>query len=265
MFHNERAQCRRTNQKAWSNLEGTFDALNEEPIPNRSMKTSHIVLTGVLVLGTLQPGISAAQSRPLITPHAGPYFHADLGGSIPAGGALTDASGYAAAGKVSYDAGLSLGVAAGYQFNPYLAVEVQSGWNVNQIDSIPGFSVSDTYFSSVPILVNGIFQWPIPRTRLVPFIGAGVGGAATIFDTDHMVNNTVALVGADSDFVFAWQAFAGLRFNISEQFSAGVAYKYYSTDDSEYRYVPVYYGPDLRLGFEGLQLHQIVLTCTLKF
>ena len=230
------------------------------------MKNSHIILTGLLVLGALRPGISLAQQWQFITREAGPYITAEAGGNIPEGGGLTDFGGFAAGAQVNYDPGATLNLAAGYQFNPYLAAEVQTGWNVNSIDSIPGFVVSDTYFSSVPILVNAVFQWPIPRTILVPFIGGGVEGAATFFDTDYMDNGAVTLVGGDSDFVFAWQAFAGLRFNLNDHLSAGVAYKYFNTEDSSYHYPPLYYyGPDLRLGFEGMRLHQIVLTCTLKF
>lgn len=230
------------------------------------MKYSHIILTGLLGLGALRPGISLAQYGQFITRESGPYITADAGGNIPEGGGLSDFGGFAAGAQVSYDAGATLNLAAGYQFNRYLAAEVQTGWNLNAIDAIPGFVVSDTYVSSVPILVNAVFQWPIPRTILVPFIGGGVGGAATLFDTDYMANTAVSLFGSDSDFVFAWQAFAGLRFQISDQLSAGVAYKYFSTEDTSYHYPPLYYyGPDLRLGFEGMQLHQIVLTCTLKF
>lgn len=230
------------------------------------MKCSQLLWMGLLLVGTLQPATSTAQPWQYARRDAGPYFHVDLGGNIPEKGDFKGANGFAGAGKVSYDPGVSVALAGGYEFNPYIAAEVQTGWSMNAIDSIQGWFVDDAWFSTVPILANIRFQFPIPNTIVVPFIGGGVGGAATIFDTDFMSTGALDVVGSDSDFVFAWQGFAGLRFDINEQMSAGVVYKYFSTEDSTFSYPPAfYYGPDLNLDFEGIRLHEIMLMFMFRF
>jgi len=42
--------------------------------------------------------------------------------------------------------------------------------------------------------------------------------------------NTVSIHGSDADAVFAWQAFAGLRFALNERMGLGVEYRYFEAD-----------------------------------
>jgi len=62
--------------------------------------------------------------------------------------------------------------------------------------------------------------------------------------------------------VFAWQAFAGVRFNLNRNMSIGVGYKYFTTMDTSYSYPPAFpgSGPNFRLNFDGVRSH-----CALAF
>jgi opacity protein-like surface antigen len=74
------------------------------------------------------------------------------------------------------------------------------------------------------------------------------------------------LVGSDSDFVFAWHVFAGLRIQLNEQMFVGLDYKYFAADSSSYRYPSLdYRGPDLSLSFQGMRSHLASVSFTFRF
>jgi opacity protein-like surface antigen len=209
------------------------------------------------------------------------------GATIPEDGRITQFTGLSSGQRVQYDAGGGLDLAGGYAFNKYFATELQLGGTWNSIDSIEGASVHDTYFATMPILANAVLRFPIPRTVVVPYIGAGVGGAATLFDTDGFSRSTggggggggggygeggggggggggtVTLYGSESDFVFAWQGFAGVRFEINERMSFALTYRYLSVDPSAYHY-PAVGGPDVTVGFSGHQSHFVGVCFSMK-
>ena len=43
---------------------------------------------------------------------------------------------------------------------------------------------------NVPFLVNATLSFPIPRTNIIPYVGAGVGGADVVFDTDNFSHSS---------------------------------------------------------------------------
>jgi len=220
-----------------------------------------LAITNTLILFT---ALSASgQHGSFITRDAGPYFRVDMGSAIPQDNHLTDFAGLTSGNEIRYDAGFALNAAVGYAFNKYVAAELETGWTWNAIDSIQGFYVDDASFSTIPILANVVLQYPIPRTVVVPYLGGGVGGAATIFDTDGVFYTTgpyyypPGFIGTDSDFVFAYQGFAGVRFQLNDQMQFGVGYKYFATDRSTF-------GDDF-LGISSQAIHMATLTFTFKF
>jgi opacity protein-like surface antigen len=222
-------------------------------------------------IGTLLPSTTHAQYQSFITRDAGPYWWVDAGATIPQDGHVTEIGPWGSGQKLTYDVGFGADVGFGYGFNKYLATELQLGGTWNDIDSIEGASLHDTFFGTMPILANLVLQYPIPRTRVVPFIGAGVGGAATFFDTDsyhqHLADGTsVTLHGSDSDFVFAWQGFAGLRLNLDNNMAVGLTYRFLYADASTFSFDSYYHGgPSLDLGFSAFETHLVALTFTMKF
>jgi opacity protein-like surface antigen len=200
------------------------------------------------------------------TAGAGPYFRAGLGGAIFEDGVLTEFGG-PAGNSVDYSAGFASQAAVGYAFNQYFAAEIDLGFASAEIDSVPGFFLNDTFLYNAPFLANVVLSCPIRRTIVVPYIGGGAGGSVTGFDTDGFGNGAVAVFGSDSDVVFAWQAFAGVLFELNEQMSVGVSYRYLRTEDSSFSYPPAFpgAGPDLVLGFEGVRTHSFFVTFRAKF
>ncbi len=125
-------------------------------------------------------------------------------------------------GNADLDVGSRLGIGVGYNFNKYLGVEFDTGWLWNE------FSSTDSSLSHLPFMLNGVFRYT-NETGFEPYVGGGIGGSVNIVYLDDFgINDT------DSEFDFAWQALAGLRYRFRNHMSVGVGYKYFGTTDSGY-------------------------------
>jgi len=235
---------------------------NRTPLGRYLISSSLVALA--LCLGTPPAG---AQGLRFSTEGAGPYFRTDLGPAFVQDGKLTKFGG-STKNNVEFDTGFTFDAAIGYAFNKYLAADFEFGYIGTDINHVSGFFVNDdTFLYNAPFLANVTLSYPIPRTIVTPYIGAGVGGSLTVFDTDGFGNNTDAVFGDDTDFVFAWQAFAGLRFDLNKQMSLGVGYKYFWTEDTSFSYPPLFpgTGSNFRVGFDGIRSHSVLFTFQMKF
>jgi OmpA-OmpF porin, OOP family len=77
--------------------------------------------------------------------------------------------------------------------------------------------------SALSFMVNGIFTL-MPRWRVSPYLGAGIGGADISVNSFAVDNTTVA---NDSDFVPAAQGIAGIGGRISPHVSLSLDYRYF--------------------------------------
>lgn len=202
-----------------------------------------------ILLGVLCATCVFAQPQPGYEPRG--YIRGDLGIALTKD---ADASFFPGVGSVrmDLDPGIRFNVGGGARFGDYFALEAETGWILNEIDSITGFDDVDGWVSQVPILVNAVFQFR-NQTGLTPFIGGGAGGAAVGINLDDAVSSTVRVDGSAADFVFAWQAFGGLKYEINEHLSVGVVYKYFWTDDAEWDVEDT----SRDIHFEGTRTHSI--------
>jgi opacity protein-like surface antigen len=212
------------------------------------------------------PMAASAQQHYTFPEGAGPYTRLEMGGSVFQDGKLTQFGGPANS-TVTYDVGFAASAAFGYAFNQYLAADFETGTIGTQIHSVSGYYLNSTYLNNVPFVANLTLSVPIPRTLLVPYIGAGVGGSWSWFSTDGFGTSTVAVFGDESEVVFAWQAFAGLRLKLNDNMSLGIGYKYFVTQDTTFTYPPGYpgSGPDLSLTFTGIRSHTALVAFQARF
>jgi len=161
----------------------------------------------------------------------GLYFKADAGGNVTEDIKLNEFFGPVTPGsKVKLDPGVRFGLTAGYDVCDWFGFEGELGIFANKITSMTDATeVHDAYFENAPFLVNAKLHLPY-WYRVSPYIGAGVGGSVSILDVDHVTINGISLHGSDSDVVFAWQAFAGLRFMINKHMGVSVEYRYFVAD-----------------------------------
>jgi opacity protein-like surface antigen len=188
----------------------------------KSVSKSVRNIGGCILLGLALPVVAHAQP--------GLYVKADAGGNLTSDTDLKEFFGQGVAGaKVKFDPGYRFGVGAGYEVCQFFAVEGEIGSYGNNIKSITGAQRVDAWFANVPFLAGVRLQGP--RNWFIrPYIGGGAGGSASILSVDHIDRGNLHLDGTDTDIVFAYQGFAGLRFRINEEMGLSVEYKYFHAD-----------------------------------
>jgi OmpA-OmpF porin, OOP family len=193
---------------------------------------------------------------------AGPYAQVEAGPTFYQNGELK-AFGGPASGSVHYRVGGMTDASIGYAFNKYVATGFEFGVYGTTIDSIPNYNLSDAQIYNLPFLANVTFSYPIPHTFLTPYIGVGAGGSDSVFNPGTMRNQAGDYVtGSENDVVFAWEAFAGLRFQLSPNMSLGVGYKYFGTGNPDFSYPP---SPNFDVGFRGVETHSVVASFNVRF
>lgn len=214
------------------------------------------------LLGSLLPLICASLACAQDT---GFYVKADMGGGVTMDADLKSFFGPVSPGsKVKFDPGLRYGLAAGYQFNKWFALEAELGGMQTAIDQVTDASHVDAWFSSMPFMANAKFQYP-NNSRFTPYVGAGVGGSASILDMNYIEVNGTSATGTASDVVFAWQAFAGLQYNFNEQMSLAVEYHFLWTESPSWQSDWYYGNSNDSIQFGQIQSHSLSLAFRWRF
>ncbi len=166
--------------------------------------------------------------------YSGPYVRGGIGGSLIEDSSLDDFLGIANDETLSFETGLAANVGIGYNINRWLAAEFETGFNIHHIDRLGNVRYSgDAGLYQTPLLLNVIAQYR-NKTGLVPFIGAGAGGSLQIFLADDLRTANFYLDGTASDLVFAWQGFAGVKFEIGQHIGIGITYRYREADPTSW-------------------------------
>lgn len=136
--------------------------------------------------------------------------------------------------KAEYDTGFLFGGAFGYDFG-MIRTEAEFGYRVNGMDRFMGVSVDGEYVGDIPAsgqittlsyLINSYIDFE-NESYVTPYIGGGLG-IADINMNDLRVNDK-HFDGDDT--VFAYQAAAGLGYDINESLTLDVGYRYFATED----------------------------------
>ena len=153
-------------------------------------------------------------------------------------------------GTFQFDTGARLDVAGGFLLTPSLGVEFETGLTINRVRTFTGdfFEENSVYLLQIPILAN--LQWRIPtRSRLQPFIGAGIGSVYTELENWSFFSDE----STGHDFTFGFQGFAGLRYQINPRMELGAAYKFMGTTDHQLEHMG------------GTRTHSVLFSFSMKF
>jgi len=158
------------------------------------------------------------------------YINADAGSAFRQSTIIHESFGYTE--HTTYNPGIRADVALGYNINDSWAVELSTGVIWNSMDKVNGVPLSsfnetfDTYI--IPNLVNVIYKVPT-KSSWTPYVGVGVGSVVSIVDinADNFHGGNPDL--SDSDFTFAYQAEAGLKYSLTKNVSIGIDYKFLGT------------------------------------
>lgn len=174
----------------------------------------------------------------------------------------------------TFNLGIRGNVALGYDISKSFAVEFNTGvlWNSmdkagpNTLDS-QGTSF-DTY--TVPFMATVIYKVPT-KGSWYPYVGVSVGGAASIAAIQP---DLISPIYTDCNFVFAYQAEAGLEYKLTKNFSADIAYQFLGTTDPTWHVpapavTPPPGAPPLPTQYtfteKGFYTHSFVLSLTWHF
>jgi opacity protein-like surface antigen len=215
----------------------------------------------VLVGSSVSVGVASAQEEYSFPEGAGPYAWIEAGPTFYQNGQLRT-FGVPTSEPVHYRVGGSGDVDFGYAFDKYVAAGIELGINGTRIDNISGYDLHGADLYNIPFLANVTLSYPIPHTFLTPYIGGGAGGADSILDSRHISDGFTEVRGAENDVVFAWEAYAGLRFQFRRNMSLGIGYKYFGTGNPNFGYPP---SPRFNVGFKGVETHSIVASFTVSF
>ena len=131
---------------------------------------------------------------------------------------------------IEFEPGFGLGIGGGCWLTPWLAVEVETGYGVNNIDTLGGHDVADAMVAQMPWLVNLVFQYDGWK-KIKPFLGAGAGGLTTILSVDDQTwidaeGDDAWIDGSQDDTVLAFQGFAGVTYQFTDNVSVGLRYRF---------------------------------------
>jgi len=185
----------------------------------------------------------------------GLYVGVDGGGAFQQSISIRDNSGFNSnGGDVKFDTGWRAGGYVGYNFCKYFSTELDSGLIYNRINTVGNQQGTDAHLDETPILLNGIFSWPIGKLR--PYVGIGVGAAIETFD-----GSNITPVGTyrSTDVTFAYQGEAGLEYSLTRHIDLGVAYKFVGTTDQTWN------DDSIALKTDGTMTHTILGTFTYRF
>jgi opacity protein-like surface antigen len=160
------------------------------------------------------------------------YVKADAGAAWVKDSTFQSVFGPVPAGdQIKFDVGYRLGAGVGYQLTDWLAPEFEIGAFRNGVKQINNASTTDVFLWNIPVLVNLKLQLPDSISKTIkPYIGAGLGGASTILAIDQLTYGGTDYEGNGADFVFAYQAFAGVKVAIAKNLDIGVEYRWSHTD-----------------------------------
>ena len=223
-------------------------------------KTLLFTTAGTCLLLAGQAGAQTNQTSALVAPPPAGKMYV----TVDAGAAWQQNINTKGNGELSFDTGFRGDVIFGYNFCKNFAAELETGVIYSPINSIAGNSLSSFGASAdiyeIPILVNAIYRMPL-KGGWTPYVGAGVGGAAT-----YLTAQNVPLFGFGShtsyssmDFTFAYQANAGLKYAVSENVELGIAYKFIGTTDHNWSDNSVSFKTD------GTITHAVLASFTWKF
>jgi OOP family OmpA-OmpF porin len=165
--------------------------------------------------------------------------------------------------QAKFDVGSRFDVAGGYQFNKWVAAEVETGFIYNTIESV-GVGFIDGNLGNFPLTANIVFRVP-NRSRLEPYIGGGGGVSFSYLTLDHasypVPGGTLILHGTTTDAVYAYQGFAGLRYHFNDRMALSVSYKFLGTSNASWDVN----GAPGHIRIEGVLTHTAEVGFTLRF
>jgi len=121
----------------------------------------------------------------------------------------------------------------GESFSRWISAELLGGIYYHNVDELSGADGAGRGFDAsllqVPILVNLVVHVPL-RSRLTPVLGVGAGAVISWLDVEDQLpiggGNILQVNGSSTEVTFAYQAFAGLRYQYGDGAVVSLTYRF---------------------------------------
>ena len=163
---------------------------------------------------------------------AGVYISGKLGVTVTPTLTASGADGWGTwADDISFDTGLAINGAIGYDFDTFRA-EVEVGYQKNDFDSSENYNngiyTGTTSFvngdlTSNSLFANGYYDFK-NNSPLVPYLGAGIGYANV--ELNHIRSDAGYGSYSNDDSVFAYKLMAGVSYAINKNVAIDLSYRY---------------------------------------
>lgn len=149
---------------------------------------------------------------------------------------------------LDFDGGFAVGGALGFEINPKATIEAEYVHRASDAD-LKGTRNTDTASTrSNAVMVNALYHFGDRDAEgsIRPYLGAGIGAADLRIDRDDL--------DLDSDFGLAYQAIAGVSYDVSYQASLFGEVRYFaiseqSVENDDYSFDSGYDSFDILIGY----------------
>lgn len=174
---------------------------------------------------------------PAIAAQPGYYIGANAGVMIPETSRFTVAGTDVA---ITYDAGFTASAIGGYKFNNGIRLEGEINGRSATTSKLEALGTSlkyDSTVSAVGGMANAYYDIST-GTSFTPYVGGGIG-VAYLFTSDSTVNavgTTIPVYKNSGSAVLAYQAAAGIAYDITKHVTLDLGYRYYGTTTARLEY-----------------------------
>lgn len=210
------------------------------------MKSKHWVAASVSVACLLAGSMAQAQAQDVYAKFFG-------GWTIPSDQDFdleNRATGVSEPSGLDFSSGFAAGAALGFAVAPSVALEIEYVYRHADVELGEGPVPASGSTSSNAIMLNAIYDLPRAGTTqaLQPYVGLGLGVGNMSYEGDDDG------MDLDGDYSFAYQAIAGLGYQVSNQGSLYTELRYFGTTDqtvkdSEFQFDSGYGTVDVLFGY----------------
>ena len=160
------------------------------------------------------------------------------------------ATGVGVPSRLDFSSGFAVGAALGFKVTPSIALEIEYVYRDTDVEFGDGPTPASGSTSSNAVMLNAIYDLPpVGATQAFrPYVGAGLGVGDMSYDGG---DDDLSL---DGDYSFAYQAMAGIGYQVSNQASLYTEIRYFGTSDqtvkdSEFQFKSGYGTVDVLFGY----------------
>lgn len=187
------------------------------------------------------------------------YLGFDAGVALQEDATISDSIGDSE--KIAFSPGARLDMTLGWQFTTNFAAEFELGFIANEVShsQVLGTDFSSVTYLQLPMLVNGIYSFPLTKFRtFLAYVGAGAGGVFSKYMNDYGDETP-------GDSAFAFQGMAGIKWAVSQRCDLGVGYKFLGSTGHDLGSGWDSNGDPTAFTSDGTMTHSILATLTVRF